>query len=303
MAELLPSNQTAQPEYDTSKLWCRSDYHAEALAAFTLMELLVVISIIALLIAILTPGLEQARLSARMTQCQASLRELGVGTHIYMVDHDGYLPLPYYMNGEYNWFDQVVRGVMGFDLKYREKGKQKGSTTGFKSDFWCPEQSTYIPSNTIPGRAGYLWSPPSDRTYGMNDFGAANSLAPHLRKHAEFSYPAATYLYTDTSPSHPWGTHATHGLYWPLHFGGRAHEPTFYVDYRHQGQVNMAYVDGHVDIPRLIPDAGQYGNDALPWADAPNKKIPWGNLPSNPLGDDNFGGPDWIAPRGLVPDG
>lgn len=59
---------------------------------FTLVELLVVISIVAVLIGLLFPALGLVRESAKRTACRVNLRSIGLGVQVYLNNHDGVLP-------------------------------------------------------------------------------------------------------------------------------------------------------------------------------------------------------------------
>jgi prepilin-type N-terminal cleavage/methylation domain-containing protein/prepilin-type processing-associated H-X9-DG protein len=64
--------------------------------AFTLVELLVVIGIIALLISMLLPALNKARDSGRTVACLSNLRQLGMSLANYAADNKGYAyPMKY----------------------------------------------------------------------------------------------------------------------------------------------------------------------------------------------------------------
>ncbi|OHB58870.1 MAG: hypothetical protein A2Y12_00445 [Planctomycetes bacterium GWF2_42_9] len=60
--------------------------------AFTLVELLVVISIIAMLLAVLIPSLQKARDQAKMVVCKSNLRQVGLAFVLYAESNNGKHP-------------------------------------------------------------------------------------------------------------------------------------------------------------------------------------------------------------------
>ncbi len=69
-----------------------ADYRPGPGRGFTLIELLVVISIIALLMGILVPAVNRAKKQARKILCMSNVRQTGIATQTFLVEHENRLP-------------------------------------------------------------------------------------------------------------------------------------------------------------------------------------------------------------------
>jgi len=114
--------------------------------AFTLIEVLVVVAIIALLVAILLPSLARAREQARITMCAGQLHSYGTGMTSYANANKGLLPSAKPGNGWLFW---------DVDLSLIPSGTTKASTsatspaTGIRPAFTGPDTATSSPA--MPG--------------------------------------------------------------------------------------------------------------------------------------------------------
>jgi prepilin-type N-terminal cleavage/methylation domain-containing protein/prepilin-type processing-associated H-X9-DG protein len=143
-------------KHRTCKRW------SAARNAFTLVELLVVIGIIAILIAILLPALNRARSQAQFTACLANLRTIGQSINIYLTNSKGTLPYGYFdgtQDGATNYATTVPTnpGVSDWTTLILQTAMGKGGGTygtlpppSDRTVFACPSAS--------PEKAGFAGS-------------------------------------------------------------------------------------------------------------------------------------------------
>lgn len=223
-------------------------------SGFTLIELLVVIAIIAVLAAILFPVFAQARSKARQTQCLSNARQLGLAVQLYTQDFDNTLPLFSYGDSQTYW----VGGRTGFSGPLDKRRGLLFPYTKSGELQRCPEYAG--PANL--GGTGYGYSSILAGENWVNT-GGTWVMQPQPAAESELTQPAECLLFADS------GNRTESAASTPLEmtFRGSVSETitiepprswcypgygcTASLDFRHQGQADIVFCDGHVKaVPR-----------------------------------------------------
>lgn len=251
----------------------RHDHHA-----FTLVELLVVISTIALLLALLMPALATARSQAHGLVCRSNLRQLVLAGVGYAAEHDGfYVPGAKDMldgAGRHRWHGVRVSLSEPFDAS-------KGPLAGYLAEGRvkeCPIHVNFVRSNDWSanfeqGCGGYgynmaylgsrLWDP------GLSPAQLAQQAYSRTTRVNEVASPAQTLMFADTAMANNGQSLIEYSFAEPPFavLGGQVMtefrmSPS--IHFRHAGAANVGWVDGHVGSKPMaeLEVTNVYGVDA-----------------------------------------
>lgn len=254
--------------------------------AFTLVELLVVIGIIALLIAILLPTLNGARRASRQLKCLSNIRQLGLVDQMYQTEWKGW-----HLWGYHGWStpnppwkpspkpanaDEITnprRYWHSNQLILSTLGAVNPQSNRYPISATCPESPLSIERENVNGTTLH-------NSYAMNYTNLPGTPASEgpvffnaLKNNAVLSSAEKIFFVDGSSegvsvggsaPATPPAANNSTMRYYDPYYEER-HEPPDKggaVSYRHKGGANVLFFDGHAEWKRdkeLIVDPGDPG--------------------------------------------
>ena len=243
--------------------------------AFTLIELMIVISVISVLLSLAAPVLGRARTAARTAQCGNNLRNLGAAWQIYADDYRDYcMPMAWYAASPtlYWW------GTNGSPSDYSAGllAPYVETEAGLDNVFDCPEQpwGSYVPQGVAQGptttygyNGMYLCPPASGWYWGPS--------APRWLTIGEIQGPSLLFVLADALADFGWGSMPRNcclldGPQYPS--GSWPQNPYPTQCFRHDGRTCVVFADGHTDAIHRVKGhltskafpIGYVGADAAP---------------------------------------
>jgi prepilin-type processing-associated H-X9-DG protein/prepilin-type N-terminal cleavage/methylation domain-containing protein len=208
--------------------------------AFTLVELLVVISIIALLLGILLPSLSTARQQAKGVVCLSKLKQMALAANAYTADYKGHFPIGYYKE-----FSGAIKTDYVWDFITTSTFSSKKYSPGIlwsHTDSMAIQQCPSFKGSSNAGREPY-----TGYNYNISYIGRGTGFSvAQSAKITDVKRPGQTALFGDGQ----YEAGANKFMRSPF---ASPYDKNFAERYagtqgfRHKKQTNVAFCDGHAE--------------------------------------------------------
>jgi len=231
--------------------------------AFSLIELLVVISIISLLMGILLPSLNRARQQARSIFCLNNLRQMVIAANSYACSYDDHYPLAYYterING--------IRYYYSWDFTtWKDWSTSPPSENVEPGLLWQGETIEKVQQcPSFKGSHNWFADPYTGYNYNTSYIGRDETVSPpNSAKTTEVRRPSETAIFGDGQYSAGANKFMRAPFSNPRDASfsdtGRAAGTQ---GYRHLYKTNVAFCDGHVQsISDIFTETDPIGRESL----------------------------------------
>ena len=224
----------------------RSSAFISGRSAFSLVELLVVIGIIALLLAILLPVLSAARESSKRVQCLSNLHQMAIAAQSYVIHNNGLFPVAYY-----DAYEGTTTHSFAWDLTtIYGPGRPTEITAGLLWKGHAKSPMTIQQCPSYEGKANYLIDPFTGYNYNTSYIGRGqNESITSPVKAVSIRQPASVALFGDGQ----YVAGANKFMRAPFPSAGDESFAGRWAGtqgFRHRKMTNIAFCDGHAESLR-----------------------------------------------------
>ncbi len=259
---------------------------------FSLIELLVALVVIVLLLSLLAPALSRARETARTAVCGSNIRQLALANLAYANDNHNHFAIAardiWHPNLE-RWHGMRGSNSERFDPARSTLASYFGESGRVKR---CPSfiEGEDYQSGFEDGCGGYGYN--ASYLGGRSDLhGSSPAAAERSARDADVRTPTSTVMFTDSAYILDADyTKAAYSFceppFWQLNAGPPSSmRPNPTIDFRHLGQCNVAWVDGHVDRQDLAFSVDYQTHSRISGDEAADQGVGWFGPEDNSLFD------------------